>query len=131
MQERTEDLKLVYQINHSYYPNFDSFISKVVDFIEVYYRSKEITKISDLLFREYEVNEITIGDIVNTFEVQGSCSFLCVDFLGAFFCQCFLSSSFNFIVNYRVNSGLIRNMLKGEFILFSDFPKSQSNALYN
>ena len=70
MQERTEDLKLVYQINHSYYPNFDSFISKVVDFIEVYYRSKEITKISDLLFREYEVNEITIGDIVNTFEVK-------------------------------------------------------------
>ncbi len=70
MKEQTEELKLIYQINHSYYPNIDSFISKVIDFIEVYYRTKEQTKISDLFFRTYEMNEIIVGDIVNKFEMK-------------------------------------------------------------
>jgi hypothetical protein len=70
MKEQTEELKFIYQINHSYYPNFDSFISKVLDFVEVYYRTKEETKISDLFFRTYETNEIIVGDIVNEFEMK-------------------------------------------------------------
>ncbi len=70
MKEQTEDLKLIYQINHSYYPNIDSFISKVIDFIEVYYRTKEQTKISGFLFKKCEMNEIIIGDIVNIFEIK-------------------------------------------------------------
>ena len=70
MKEQTEDLKLIYQINHSYYPNIDSFISKVIDFIEVYYRTKDQTKISGFLFKQCEKNEIIIGDIVNNFEMK-------------------------------------------------------------
>jgi hypothetical protein len=70
MKDQTEELKLIYQINHSYYPNIDSFISKVIDFIEVYYRTKENTIISGLFFRTYEMNEIIIGDIVNEFEMK-------------------------------------------------------------
>ena len=70
MKEQTEELKLIYQINHSYYPNIDSFISKVLDFIEVYYRTKEQTIISNLLFKKCEMNEIIIGDIVNKFEMK-------------------------------------------------------------
>jgi len=70
MKEQTEELKLIYQINHSYYPNIDSFISKVIDFVEVYYRTKENTIISDFLFNQFEMNEIIIGDIVNIFEIK-------------------------------------------------------------
>lgn len=70
MKEETKGLKLIYQINHSYYPNIESFISKVIDFIEVYYRTKENISISDLLFITYEMNEIIIGDIVNEFEIK-------------------------------------------------------------
>jgi|APGre2960657404_1045060.scaffolds.fasta_scaffold255355_2 hypothetical protein len=70
MKEQTEELKLIYQVNHSYYPNIDSFISKVLDFIEVYYRTKEQTIISNLLFKKCEINEIIIGDIVNIFEIK-------------------------------------------------------------
>ena len=70
MKEQTEELKLIYQINHSYYPNIDSFISKVIDFVEVYYRTKENTIISDFLFNQFEMNEIIIGDIVNKFEMK-------------------------------------------------------------
>lgn len=68
MKEQIEDLRMIYQINHSYYPNIDAFISKIVDFIEVYYRTKENTIISDLFFRLYDMNDIIIGDIVNKFE---------------------------------------------------------------
>jgi hypothetical protein len=70
MKEQTEELKFIYQINHSYYPNIDSFISKVLDFVEVYHRTQENTKISDLFFRKYEINEIIVGDIVNEFEMK-------------------------------------------------------------
>ena len=70
MKEQTEELKLIYQINHSYYPNIDSFISKVIDFVEVYYRTKENTIISNFLFKQCEMNEIIIGDIVNKFEMK-------------------------------------------------------------
>lgn len=70
MKEQAEELKLIYQINHSYYPNIDSFISKVLDFVEVYYRTKENTIISGLFFRTYEMNEIIVGDIVNKFEIK-------------------------------------------------------------
>ena len=70
MKEQTEELKLIYQINHSYYPNIDSFISKVIDFVEVYYRTKENTIISNFLFKQCEMNEIIIGDIVNIFEIK-------------------------------------------------------------
>lgn len=70
MKVETMELKLIYQINHSYYPNVDAFISKVIDFIEVYFRTKENTSISNLLFKTYEMNEIIIGDIVNEFEIR-------------------------------------------------------------